>query len=85
MYIIQRSQAPTDYRYHSADRQFHTLVQMLLALAIACFLPKTFTTESGGWVARSDAAVRPALDYIGRYSPENASSFGLEEYDEKVT
>ena len=44
--------------------------------AVAAALP--------AWVAQSNAAAEPALDYIGRFSPETGSDLGLEKYDELV-
>ncbi|WP_394822653.1 DUF885 domain-containing protein [Pendulispora albinea] len=37
-----------------------------------------------GWVARSNAAARPILDVLAKYTPEEAASLGVEGHDEEV-
>ena len=57
---------------------------LLFGFLIATNPLATFAVETPAWVAQSNAAAEPALDYLGRYSPETGSSLGLEKYDDLV-
>ncbi len=52
----------------------------LVLLSASVWRP-IFAADAQPWVARSNAAIQPALDYISRFSPEEASFLGLEDFD----
>lgn len=54
-------------------------------LMLSGLVSSVFAIETPAWVAKSNAAAEPALEYLGRYSAEYASSLGLEKYDELIS
>ncbi|MEO6001696.1 MAG: DUF885 family protein, partial [Opitutus sp.] len=54
-------------------------IGLLLASSIA-----VIAADTPAWVTQSNAAAQPALEYLGRYNAEYASSLGLDKFDTQV-
>ena len=64
----------------------HKLTLMPLLLVSSAILSTAPQAEQGDkqWIARSNQFTQMLVDISNRHSPENASSQGLKEYDEKI-
>jgi uncharacterized protein (DUF885 family) len=51
---------------------------------IGCLAITGYSGETPGWVEKSNEAAKPLLEYLAKYSPENASSIGIDQADKDV-
>jgi len=60
------------------------LIRTGILAGIGCLAIAGHAGETPGWVEKSNEAAKPLLDYLAKYSPENASSIGIDEADKDV-
>ena len=76
---------------HDLMEFFMIYLRILMVLAIGLLASLSVAQSSGSegsptpaWIARSNQNAKLLLEVVARYSPEAASDFGLEGYDDQV-
>jgi uncharacterized protein (DUF885 family) len=69
---------------HSRSRFRHVLAALLALTAAPAFMAEAAAPEPPAWVQESNRHAQILLDVLVKYSPEGASSFGVEGHDEEI-